>query len=1212
MAGKLNQFIQYCEMGKKRYVIDMLDKDAGKFDLNGINENGDTALSVSVKNGNTDIVELLLENGADINAQDGDGNTALIIAIYNKDDDILEKLIEFATENNIKININLANADGWTALMIAVERGEDNIIEELLKGSPMLNQVNKNGETALLIAARIGNDTIVKLLIAHGADRNIKNAMGQTPAMITKNPDIKQIFKQICTFNPDYFEEQENLGCGRHAINNLLTGQFTIKDSDLVITDDNIDKLDCPIPLMPLCRYLQTKGRVGHGMEENNGSIVYCPEDENYEDEVLKAALNILGYNVELVATTNIPRDVPPGMVGYIFNLGGGHWVSIRYTPEGYRLIDSMKPNFKHIIDLKSVEDRLKMSAQYSLYRVSLVGHFIDPLLDAPVVVSAAPASAPASAPAPSPAPAAAPASAPAPAATPAVTLPPLIIAVKDGNLDEVRRLLAIPGIDINQTFRVGNITGVTALMYAVAGRKLSIVEELLKNPMIDITAKTFDRSTALSLAVSTEQLDIVKLILDAIRTTQQLDDIIKFIPKRIYNKNFEIKQLLDNKKKELTGKTTKYSPTPVASRARALFAARKAGKSQEEIKAAGIAAYREAKEKEKALKSTVLGVVSPASAPAPAPAPSPALAPSPASAPAPAPAPSPALAPALAPAPAPSPAPAPAPAPSPALAPLPTSPIPSVRKSGRFAGIAPESSPSPSPTLSSTRKRQRNNASSNTTNTRKRRRISSMCDDDPERFPEMSDNMWRDINLEEAKKLVGNGNFFEFFEYTGKTNKNTYDLYFLSDSVETKIPLLPKMLEGYNDKNISTEYNNLLKIVHNISNLILELKKTEGRDPRLNLMNKIKILKETYGFPTLLKLTYYTLKFLACELEKLQKSIKEINPNDSNTYIHYTKNPNSNQYTVLNLAKPLYNIGEKYLMVHKAMKIRDKNDSEGIKGYELTADERVYFDKIKTNVEEMHNPKLSYDIGRPVPENTKNRQYQANEPVPEPALPARWQELQTLRGPVSEPAKIKAQWVRANAYRERMEEEKSRVPPMKYNIPMTEENIRRNLARNRTAKIHPNNIQNYVHPKNKANFSKTVKKTNYKGKTILNSHIKGNAQFVGMKNIEKFKQETKNGTYKQRFKEYNKPVNNTAYKQRLQQYNKNREERIKERLERNKNLNYFDNWKGLSSAPPLAPNIPPYVNPNKTKRNRQNNNNSGPNSKRPCPNNKTRLTRKH
>jgi len=66
MADKLNEFIQYCEMGKKRYVIDMLDKDAGKFDLNGINENGDTALSVSVKNGNTDIVELLLENGADI------------------------------------------------------------------------------------------------------------------------------------------------------------------------------------------------------------------------------------------------------------------------------------------------------------------------------------------------------------------------------------------------------------------------------------------------------------------------------------------------------------------------------------------------------------------------------------------------------------------------------------------------------------------------------------------------------------------------------------------------------------------------------------------------------------------------------------------------------------------------------------------------------------------------------------------------------------------------------------------------------------------------------------------------------------------------------------------------------------------------------------------------------------------------------------------
>ena len=110
--------------------------------------------------------------------------------------------------------------------MIAVERSEGNIVEELLKGGVMLNQVNKNGETALLIAARIGNSEIIKLLIAHGADINVKNAVGQTPAILTKYSHIKQIFKQICTFNPDYFEAQENLGCGRHAINNLLGGQF--------------------------------------------------------------------------------------------------------------------------------------------------------------------------------------------------------------------------------------------------------------------------------------------------------------------------------------------------------------------------------------------------------------------------------------------------------------------------------------------------------------------------------------------------------------------------------------------------------------------------------------------------------------------------------------------------------------------------------------------------------------------------------------------------------------------------------------------------------------------------------------------------------------------------------------------------------------------------------------------------------------------------
>jgi len=40
------------------------------------------------------------------------------------------------------------------------------------------------------------------------------------------------------------------------------------------------------------------------------------------------------------------------------------------------------------------------------------------------------------------------------------------------------------------------------------------------------------------------------------------------------------------------------------------------------------------------------------------------------------------------------------------------------------------------------------------------------------------------------------------------------------------------------------------------------------------------------------------------------------------------------------------------------------------------------------------------------------------------------------------------------------------------------------------------------------------------------------------------------------------------------------------------------------------VPNIPAYTNV--TKRNRQNNNNSGPSSKRPRPNNKTRRIRKH
>ena len=585
MADKLEEFINHCAYGDEEAVIDMLEHD--KFDINQQNKEGETALTAAVKNKHDGVVQILLEDDADINAQDGEGNTPLIIAIYNNDKDIFKQLIQ-----NDEIDINLANADGWTALMIAVDRGNTYIVKKLLNEGAMPNQKNKNGETSLLIAARIGNSGIVKLLIAHGADRNVKNALGQTPAMITKNPDIKQIFKEICTFNPDFFEEQENLGCGRHAINNLLGGLFTIKDNGLMITGKNIDKLDCPIPLMSLCRYLEIKGRLGNGIKQKNGTIVYCPKNENYEDEVLKAALNILGYNVALVNTTNIPRDVPPGMVGYLLNLGGGHWVSIRYTPEGYRWIDSMRPNYTPIINLSDIENKLKENMRNSLYRVSLAGHFINPLLDAPVIEAPA-TSAPAAAPATSSV-AASSASASAPATSSAArpNYTPLMVAIRNKNLDEVRRLLATPGIDINQTINFGNGTGITALMVAVVGENLAIIQELLKHRNINVferagngdsalilsirikninifkelikryiyypyqllSEKTNNGRTLLALAVEYNQLDMVKLILDYLKNIRfnDIEKLIKSINSTDYNKNPDIKQLLDDKMKEL------------------------------------------------------------------------------------------------------------------------------------------------------------------------------------------------------------------------------------------------------------------------------------------------------------------------------------------------------------------------------------------------------------------------------------------------------------------------------------------------------------------------------------------------------------------------------------------------------------------------------------------------------------------------------------
>ena len=85
-----------------------------------------------------------------------------------------------------------------------------------------------------------------------------------------------------------------------------------------------------------------------------------------------------------------------------------------------------------------------------------------------------------------------------------------LIESAKDGNIEQVRKLLKIPGIDVNQADSNGN----TALMWAAANGRQEVVKELLQNKKVDVNQADSNGNTALILAAGNGQQEVVKVIM--------------------------------------------------------------------------------------------------------------------------------------------------------------------------------------------------------------------------------------------------------------------------------------------------------------------------------------------------------------------------------------------------------------------------------------------------------------------------------------------------------------------------------------------------------------------------------------------------------------------------------------------------------------------------------------------------------------------------
>ena len=145
-------------------------------DINAQNVNGETLLMRAVKLGETDLVQAMLDHGADVNRSDVLGRTAALFA-YEKDLTAIQPLLKRGARRATRAELN-------AFLLVAIGKKDQLKVKELLKAGADANYEYSIGydhrdikSTVLIAATQLGDPLMVQMLLEAGADVNAKGLL---------------------------------------------------------------------------------------------------------------------------------------------------------------------------------------------------------------------------------------------------------------------------------------------------------------------------------------------------------------------------------------------------------------------------------------------------------------------------------------------------------------------------------------------------------------------------------------------------------------------------------------------------------------------------------------------------------------------------------------------------------------------------------------------------------------------------------------------------------------------------------------------------------------------------------------------------------------------------------------------------------------------------------------------------------------------------
>ena len=387
-------------------------------DLTQENDCQYTPLILSVLRGYTKLVQRYAQRGDDLNAYDADNETALSLAIEKNQHEMISILREHGAQT-----VEYPGLSERESMLKAAEEGNLGTILNLYDAGCSVNIQNNEGFSPLMLATKSGYLGVVRSLFHIGADINHRNSEGQSATAIATQMEDQNLLATMKEFVADDAVPESMKGIklgGIHDLGDMMLGRKSRPGKEDIPYDSTSDVED------------------EESAEDEDSDVTDESDDsESNAQEILEK----LSQLEDLLAKPNIAAKFEDSMIEKII--------------ENIQTIKAEGPSDNFARQIGGLLDLLEN------------------LLSEPEEVE----------------------------------LPPLLEAAYKGNLKEVKRLLK-SGLDANSALQ----DGTTALMKAVEGEHSNVVSELLKSGA-NVNKQRGDQISALLLACFKGNEDIVKVL---------------------------------------------------------------------------------------------------------------------------------------------------------------------------------------------------------------------------------------------------------------------------------------------------------------------------------------------------------------------------------------------------------------------------------------------------------------------------------------------------------------------------------------------------------------------------------------------------------------------------------------------------------------------------------------------------------------------------